>query len=244
MENTDLRTGTKRKRGLSAAGLKYIAIAAMLIDHLAWMYTELPSAEGQLLHFIGRLTAPIMFFFVAEGYAHTRSVPKYALRLLVLALISHIPFVYFESGTVTLLPFSVICTLLLGLMAIWAWDCIVPLLPRVLAVIAICVAAYPADWSFWGVLLCLAFFICRGSFPKTCAAVSIICFARILYIYLFWWNGPISDFVSAYFFQLGILLPLPLLRLYNGERGSAFSKRLFYVFYPAHLLILGLINWM
>ena len=67
--------------GLSGNALKLIAIIAMTVDHLAWMGIETYSqAETPLLiflHVIGRLTAPIMLFFVADGYSHTRNFRKY-----------------------------------------------------------------------------------------------------------------------------------------------------------------------
>lgn len=44
--------------------------------------------------------------------------------------------------------------------------------------------------------------------------------------------------------QLGVFLVIPLLLLYNGEKGSgkAIHKWVFYIFYPLHLFILGLIK--
>ena len=59
--------------------LKYIVILAMLIDHIAWAFVPTASIPGQLMHFIGRLTAPTMAFFVAEGYIHTHNIKNYAL---------------------------------------------------------------------------------------------------------------------------------------------------------------------
>ena len=45
-------------------------------------------------------------------------------------------------------------------------------------------------------------------------------------------------------FQFGTLLALPLLRAYNGRKGRNIGgKWFFYIFYPAHLLALGLLRW-
>lgn len=45
-------------------------------------------------------------------------------------------------------------------------------------------------------------------------------------------------------FSLGTFLSVPLLLLYNGESGkkSKGAKWFFYVFYPLHMTVLGLIH--
>ncbi len=43
--------------------------------------------------------------------------------------------------------------------------------------------------------------------------------------------------------QLGTCLTIPLLRLYNGKRGTMKGiGKLFYVYYPLHLFICGIIR--
>ncbi len=76
----------------SALNLKYIAIIAMFIDHFAWLFVNTNSVLGQLMHSIGRLTAPIMCFFIAEGYYKTSNIKKYLFRLGIFAVISILPF--------------------------------------------------------------------------------------------------------------------------------------------------------
>ena len=105
--------------------LKYIVIAAMFIDHIAWAFVPTASLLGQVMHFFGRLTGPTMAYFIAEGYRYTRNVKKYAVRLGIFTLLSWIPFVYFEYGTLPVVVrngtiiafyprFGVLYTLLLG----------------------------------------------------------------------------------------------------------------------------------
>lgn len=73
---------------LNAYQLKILAIIAMLIDHIAWAFVPLNTIQGQALHVIGRLTAPIMCYFLAEGFFYTRNLKKYICRMGVFALIS------------------------------------------------------------------------------------------------------------------------------------------------------------
>ena len=71
---------SQRKKGLTSDILKLIAVIAMVIDHIAWAFIPFNSIAGQIMHVIGRLTAPIMCFMIAEGYYKTNNVKKYAQR--------------------------------------------------------------------------------------------------------------------------------------------------------------------
>ncbi len=64
------------KTGLNANQLKLIAIAAMTLDYLIWTLYPGYSTEWfvVLSHIAGRLTAPIMWFFIAEGYHYTHNI--------------------------------------------------------------------------------------------------------------------------------------------------------------------------
>ena len=234
--------GAARAGGLTADSIKWIAIAAMLIDHIAWGFVPTGSAPGQIMHVVGRITAPTMCFFLAEGYAHTRSFRKYAARLGAFALISHVPFVLFETGDpLRLFPLNVIYTLFLSLLAIRAVDRIGNALLRAAAVAGLCVLSLPADWMFFDILFALAFWLYRGDFRRQARAFSLLAAGMVL-------AGTLSEVSSGgpvygQLFQAGVLLCLPILSLYNGERGGGrHSKWAFYVFYPAHLLVLGLLR--
>lgn len=235
---------------MNRAQLKYLAIAAMLLDHIAWAFVPTASLLGQFLHFVGRLTAPVMAYFIAEGYFHTRNVKKYALRLGLFSLLSWPPFVYFEFGRLPIFYAQgnwhiiyytgVIYTLFLGLLAIWLWDrgrC--PTWCKVLGVLALCLLSLNGDWMCINVLWCLFFFIYRDR-PKqkwiAFCLIGLLCFDTLLSCEP-WWRD---------LFMLGIFLAPPILQFaYNGQPGSqsAVGKWFFYLFYPLHLLALGILRW-
>lgn len=91
--------------GLDSNMLKLIAIAAMTADHIAWLlFPGYPTDPLPIiLHIIGRLTCPIMCFFIAEGYHYTRNIKKYTARLFVFAVISHFAYIFastiLQTGT-------------------------------------------------------------------------------------------------------------------------------------------------
>ncbi len=81
--------------GLNRTQLKIIAIISMVIDHIAWGFVDFYSPLGQLLHVCGRLTVPIMCFFIAEGFTKTKDLKRYIFRMAAFAAISIIPFYLF-----------------------------------------------------------------------------------------------------------------------------------------------------
>ena len=66
---------------LNSNHLKLIAIIAMTIDHIADLIY--PGMQNNIisiiLHIIGRLTAPIMFFYICEGFYYTKNLKKYII---------------------------------------------------------------------------------------------------------------------------------------------------------------------
>ena len=81
---------------LSSNQIKVIAIIAMTLDHIAWLlFPGYPSSPLPLiLHIIGRITCPVMCYFVAEGYHYTKDIQKYTRRLFVFAFISHFAYIF------------------------------------------------------------------------------------------------------------------------------------------------------
>lgn len=240
--------GLAARRGLTANQIKWIAIGCMLIDHIAWAFVPFSSVAGQMMHIVGRVTAPTMCFFIAEGYAHTRSVPRYLLRLGLFALISQFPFTLFESGKFLFIDlnagnemFSVIYTLCLSLLAVWTWDTVKKPVLRASLIAGLCLLSLPGDWMCFDILFSLIFWAYRGNFKQqmfwfTFAAIA----EELIFIYS---AATAGASVVSQLFQLGVLLCLPILARYNGQRGGGRnSKWTFYIFYPVHLLILGLIH--
>lgn len=231
------------KKGLSADAIKYIAIFAMLLDHIAWFFLDFSSPLAQVFHTFGRITAPVMCFFIAEGYHYTRNVKRYALRLFVFALISQLPW-YLIHDNFWSLSFNMIFTLLLGLISILAVDKIESKTLSVLIVILACLLSNYCDWSITAVLWCVLFYKFRDSKKKNIiafSAVTVYTFAaNIMQNMSAGWN--LNHSVKNSLFVLGIFLSPILLLNYNGEKGKfKYSKWVFYVFYPLHLLVMGLI---
>lgn len=120
---------------MSSLALRSVAIFLMLLDHIGY------ATGNAALRVVGRISLPIFAFLIANGFRHTHSVPKYALRLLIFALISEIPYdLYFNGGKITLLAWgrtlphprldNVFFTLFLGLCFLWLRDIYKKRVPR------------------------------------------------------------------------------------------------------------------
>ena len=232
-------------RGLNSNQLKLIAVLAMTLDHLAWTffpgYSRLPGVL--LLHLIGRIAAPIMWYFIAEGYHHTRNIRKYTLRLFLLAVISH--FAYNFCFTIPFLPFqnsvfnqtSVIWPLAWGLILLRINDspkCTES--QKILLTLLICAVTFPADWSCIAAMAIFFIGANRGNFKAQMGWMILWTAVYALVYFLF--LDPLYGFV-----QLGTCLAIPILRMYNGGKGSRRGiGKLFYIYYPAHLILCGIMR--
>lgn len=242
-------TQKKQKIGINALTLHILAMLLMVCDH-AWATV----ISGQAwLTAVGRLAFPIFAFMLAEGFRRTRNVKRYALRLLVLALLSEIPFDLMYGATV-FYPFhqNVIWTFLIALLCMWAISSVHrhgKFLPTVLICLITATAGYLAgrllmtDYGGEGVLTVLLFYL----FPsetwrqKLCQTLGMIGLNCILLASLV---VPVSLF--GHMLELpeqGLaLLALIPIWLYNGNQGchSRCTRLVCYGFYPVHMLILAL----
>lgn len=165
------------KKTLDANQLKLIAIFAMTVDHIAWLLFP-GYAKGALpvvMHIIGRLTCPIMCYFIAEGYYHTRNIHKYTFRLFLFAVISHFAYSFASNDFVdarSFIPFY-FGGILNQTSVMWplAWGLVMlrvanserfTQLQKTLLVVLICLVSFPSDWSCIASLCVLAFGTNRG----------------------------------------------------------------------------------
>lgn len=236
------------KKGLSSESLKIIAIVAMFIDHAAFLVrSDYYSPLAACLHFIGRITGPLMLFFITEGYHHTSNVSRYTKRLAVFALVSYFPFILFvNNGLPTSLNgwlrFNVIYTLLLGLLALRARHEVKNPVTSVCLVGLCILASVFGDWSYIGVIAILLFDLLRSSLINQRIGFSLlVLLCAIMPPLEAVLTGYAQEdelmYLTAVGISLGMLIPMFLLGRYNGQRRHG-SKWLFYVFYPAHLLLL------
>lgn len=99
--------------------LKILAMVTMLIDHIGYMFFP-----GQMLYrTIGRLAFPIFAYQIAIGYSKTSDLKKYVRRLFIFALITQIPYSFFNPElSFDPLHFNVLFMFLAALGVVYIYD--------------------------------------------------------------------------------------------------------------------------
>lgn len=234
---------------LSGDNLKIIAAIVMFIDHASFCilhyymsicYMDItPEAYTRLNNLyevgrgIGRTAFPIFCFLLVEGFIRTSNVRKHAIRLFVFALISEVPFdlahfrVPFDwshqnvmlelfLGFMLLILIKYIQEELTGLSEGLRWLCIC------CSVVAACEIATltKLDYNLFGILLISVLYLLRDCNPLNYIGGAAV-ISREKY-------APIA-FVLLYF--------------YDSTKKPKL-KYFFYLFYPAHLLLIYLIAFL
>ncbi|MCI9156393.1 MAG: hypothetical protein HFF44_05540 [Lawsonibacter sp.] len=245
--------------------LKIIALLSMLWDHLTYVWPLTMTLEllffpdaaetvpallvlQRVTDYLGRIAAPIFLFSIANGYRHTRNFKRYALRLMVFACLAEYPYylLFHFHG-------NIMFTLLLGLLTLrlMDWgnekrDKLGYALAAGVVIAAQCLSLTEGNGAY---ILFILVFYWTEQWPvrkKTLLWLLLIPLSRYKLVWMFLSEGLFTYrwFHMLCINALGPLLGVAFTFFYNGRKGSAFpgDKYLWYVFYPAHLLILGLVQ--
>lgn len=230
--------------------LKIIAAISMVIDHVGYLFFP----RLTFLRILGRISFPIFAFFIAEGWHYTRSRGKYLFSVSLLGLICQVPYSLATGDDLLCVPVGFACSLLL-LYALCAQKKLLgsqkPLWFRLFGVFLLLLPygfffllteLLNFDCGFIGMLLpVLAALPLREEerrmpISAKTRGLQLILFTLGVLLLAFWPGGFSADI------QLFGLFSLPLLLLYSGKRGKHPMKAFFYLFYPAHFLILTLLS--
>lgn len=268
-------------RFLTRDAIKYLAIVAMTLDHIAYIFLEplllahgeagtaaagtmaaanagvlpadgctllsaLSPATIELLYrlflCIGTFTGPVMIYFLIEGYFYTHDVRRYAKRLLLFALLSQLPFSLAIGGFFG----NMLFTLLICLGVLYVHDHVADGGQRKLLYVLLFFASLFTDWNFLSVPLVL--FLRPAFHPTTqnaCVYVDpaeqrrgmLKCVAYFIVVSCLT-KGILEGVTEA----LGMVLGFACIAcFYNGQQAAThrkFHKYFFYIYYPAHLLVL------
>lgn len=238
------------ERKMNRDTIKYIAMATMLLNHIAMVFMKPGTLLAEIFLDAGYFTAPVMCYFLVEGYGYTRSVKKYGERLLLFALISQIPFclAFTSEGILDFVGMNMLFTLFLCFLIIKAMKEITDPVIRTLCIAGLVFVSMFSDWAILAPVFTILFV--RAGNSEDAKKKAFITGTLIFGGFNFLGGMGRFSLMTDVVYMLGSMVGpafagICILFLYNGKRAEKnrkFSKWFFYWFYPVHLTILGLIR--
>ena len=224
--------------------LKYIAIIAMTLDHIACFIPSISPTCFFIFKMIGRITFPIMCFFIAQGIKYTSNKKKYANRLLIFALISQIPWTLLHDNNLftwnIFLNLNTIFTLLFSYLFISNISSENKIQTKIILSLILIALCFLCDYKFIGILYLLYFYYLPIKEQKLYLPLLLTLTASCS-IFL---NYSANNILANTSICLGLFLTIPLIYFYdpNKYHKNKFNKYVFYIYYPLHLLVIFFIN--
>lgn len=234
--------------------LKLVAMIAMLCDHAGKMLFP----QYRIMRIIGRLAFPIYAYCLAVGCVYTRNPLNYFKRIVLLALISQPLYAvamghsvnamytvsFVEEPVRAVLNFyisswakpSILVSLAFGMLLIWSLRERQIVISIGLAVL-IWLIQFKLDYGVRGIGLMLLFYVFCNRWW-----LSLPCVLALM----IWWgmgSGGYNLFGIKFGMQMFAVLALPLVYL-PTHTGIKLPKWLFYAFYPAHLVLILVLDKM
>ena len=227
--------------------LKIIAFIAMLVDHIGYFFYYLfDSSTYYTLRGIGRIAMPIFAFLIYQGFKHTSNLKAYFKRLIAFASITQI--IVLIMGIIAwklkpgyslrfYLDLNIVFSFALGIVFLYVINSfrniknkgIIDYICVVLTIISL-IGLYtilPLDYGILTLILLLVFYILdKLKENNRVVSMYVICILAMV-VYLF-----VAVDVKKF-----TVLAVPILTLYNGQKGTTI-KRLFYYAYPLQFVIL------
>lgn len=224
----------------------------MVVDHIGVFFFPYTA----IWRILGRIAFPLFAYTFAEGCRYTKNKAAHFALLFSVAVVCQVVYYFFDEGNLNM---SILVTLSLSAIFIYSLQYLKKCLftPSVSAVekitsgtlfAALIVTVYllcetfVIDYGFWGCLLPVfvsLFDLKDIPMPEwknklDNKYVRILCLAvGLIFLALSMNVGGLLQYVQWYSF-----LALPILFLYNGQKGKLKLKYFFYAFYPLHLVLL------
>ena len=255
----------KKVRIFNSNTIKLLAAFFMLLDHIGVIF--FPTKIG-LLRILGRISMPLFAFAIAEGCRYTKNKWMHFALLFGLAAICQAAYLVVSPNSIYLsilitfsfstlmiyaLQFAKKCTFEEkpnALRITCAWLLFISLVVGVYAFCDLCEKSttLDIDYKFYGCILpvCASLFdfhrIPAPDFLKKLDTlpVRVLCMAIPMALVVLFPNIPVLALNNPGMQPIVgySLLAIPILLLYNGEKGKARMKYFFYIFYPLHLVTL------
>ena len=231
--------GGDGSRPLSRDAVKFLAIMLMALDHVALVLMG-PGPIREAIVCLSTFVLVTMVYFLVEGFDFTRSRRRYAARLLVFALVSQLPY-YWATGEAEL---NIMFSLLFALLLVWVYDSARNVGFAMAAIAALFVASAFCDWWIMTPVFATVFYVFRKRGGRAWVPFVLV---AVLFVPMRVYALGVEGIAEALMECAGIVLSaVVIVFLYNGrrcaERYREASKWFFYIFYPAHLFLIGAVD--
>lgn len=256
--------------------LKILAVISMLICHINLVFrfdrvlliisncfasigqerlsSLLRLYSSHIVLYFGRLAAPIFMFCIVQGFAHTKDIRKYILRVLITAYLAQIPYIMFflarTHGVASWMDskLNILFTLGLGLISLWVFQQCQQRNRTLLGFCTIILTAFIAKFCRLEggdgyILIIFAFYLTQNSKPwkKALIMLPIVLVARyrlIVGYFIHDWSTLGNFILNVFGPYLGVLATC----FYSHEKGNISKRfqRFMYAFYPLHFLVIAI----
>ncbi|WP_252235229.1 TraX family protein [Clostridium sp. ZS1] len=224
--------------------LKVIALIFMILDHI---YTYMGSVSGVNIPiwfgYLGKLAAPIFFYLIVEGFFKTKSRISYMKRLFVFGIIMIFVDIIFNIHNNIFLSLG-LAVALMNMMEYTKkckqegkdyWI-------GILCSVVIGILMIFTEASVYGLGMTLIFYFLKEK--KILMSIAYILFSISPILSSLSLGEYFMESIFIWDYQWMMLFSIILILMYNGKLGlrNKFSKWMFYVIYPLHLIIIVLIS--
>lgn len=254
-----------KKISFNTMDLKLVACFCMLLDHINnLLNSSIYCLSGfqlsniffgfDIMYALGRIAFPIFCFQLAEGCKYTKDIKKYFLRLLIAAFISqpiydwaHNQSLFSNLNVIFTLAFGVLC---IGIIKFISSKNIKDYIKYILYTIAVCLIYFVTllfQMEYWqfGLPFILGLYLLNGRKKQ---AILTFVFLFILYFLYCGFNGFTFQWLDHWTIFIDFVLTLIIASLslffikHYQYAKIKYNKYWFYIFYPAHLLVLCVIR--
>jgi len=197
--------------------LQLLAMMTMLVDHIGLLFYK----DQEIFRIIGRIAFPVYCYLLVEGYLRTRNVKRYMVRLLLIAVVSQLPF----SLLFLTFELNVVFTLLLGLLVLYGIDRWEKDRGNAFSIVAACLlfaTFIPMDYGLYGIFLILIYRYAEGKW-----VLLLHMMLNVIALVSYQWVLQLYSIIFTVF-----------LVYYRDLRKDRYRipRWLYRSFYPAHLL--------
>ena len=226
---------------LDSFTLKIIAIVTMLLDHIYTFLSPVGVNVPIWFGYLGKLAAPIFFYLIVEGFFHTRSRTKYLSRLAIFAVVMLCINFVTEIHNNIFLSLSLSVLLLMVITQVKENKNIGIKILGIIGVLLIGYLYMFTEASLYGLVMTLVFYFLREK--KAIMAIVYTLFSLLPVFTTIGAPNALDQLLLFDYQWMMVFAIIPIL-MYNGKLGikNTFTKWMFYIFYPLHLIIIYVIS--